>query len=60
MLVLGCSSCFRFVIVSAILVDRAWPTLINQDVIEMRERKWSSRKAIVAPTTIAQVHEAVC
>ncbi|KAM6502551.1 Armadillo-type fold [Amanita muscaria] len=29
-----------------------------QDVIELRKRNWQARKAVVAPTTIAQVHEA--
>lgn len=29
-----------------------------QDVIELRERKWVSRNAVVVPTTIAQIHEA--
>ncbi|KAJ3997784.1 hypothetical protein F5050DRAFT_1690116, partial [Lentinula boryana] len=29
-----------------------------QDVIELRERKWQSRNAVAAPTTIAKVHEA--
>lgn len=29
-----------------------------QDVLELRERKWVSRNAIAAPTTIAQIHEA--
>ncbi|KAH7909368.1 ARM repeat-containing protein [Hygrophoropsis aurantiaca] len=29
-----------------------------QDVIELRERKWVSRKEVAAPTTIAAVHEA--
>ncbi|KAG0708593.1 hypothetical protein DFH29DRAFT_987076 [Suillus ampliporus] len=28
-----------------------------QDVIELRERKWVSRNAVAAPTTIAAVHE---
>ncbi|KAJ8592462.1 ARM repeat-containing protein [Rhizopogon salebrosus TDB-379] len=28
-----------------------------QDVIELRERKWISRNAITAPTTIAAIHE---
>ncbi|KAJ3748602.1 armadillo-type protein [Lentinula detonsa] len=30
-----------------------------QDVIELRERKWQSRNAVPAPTTIAKVHEAL-
>jgi translation initiation factor 4G len=29
-----------------------------QDIIELRERKWQSRNAVAAPTTIAKVHEA--
>ncbi|PPQ63016.1 hypothetical protein CVT24_005962 [Panaeolus cyanescens] len=29
-----------------------------QDLIELRERKWVSRNAVAAPTTIAQIHEA--
>ncbi|KAK0459144.1 armadillo-type protein [Desarmillaria tabescens] len=29
-----------------------------QDVLELRERKWVSRNAVAAPTTIAQIHEA--
>ncbi|KAJ3737527.1 hypothetical protein DFJ43DRAFT_1148650 [Lentinula guzmanii] len=29
-----------------------------QDVIELRERKWQSRNAVAAPTTIAKIHEA--
>ncbi|KAF5357330.1 hypothetical protein D9758_005883 [Tetrapyrgos nigripes] len=29
-----------------------------QDVIELRDRKWVSRNAVAAPTTIAKVHEA--
>ncbi|PBK74051.1 ARM repeat-containing protein [Armillaria solidipes] len=29
-----------------------------QDILELRERKWVSRNAVVAPTTIAQIHEA--
>lgn len=29
-----------------------------QDVLELRERKWISRNAVAAPTTIAQIHEA--
>ncbi|KAK0195865.1 armadillo-type protein [Armillaria mellea] len=28
------------------------------DVLELRERKWVSRNAVAAPTTIAQIHEA--
>ena len=31
-----------------------------QDVIELRERKWQPRNVINVPTTLAQVHEAVC
>ena len=31
----------------------------SQDVIELRERKWMARNKVAAPTTIAQVHEAV-
>ncbi|KAK0195854.1 hypothetical protein F5146DRAFT_1027372 [Armillaria mellea] len=30
-----------------------------QDILELRERKWVSRNAVAAPTTIAQIHEAV-
>ncbi|KAI0250910.1 hypothetical protein BJV78DRAFT_1282825 [Lactifluus subvellereus] len=30
-----------------------------QDVVELRERKWVPRNTVAAPTTIAQVHEAV-
>ncbi|KAF8622721.1 hypothetical protein AX15_006812 [Amanita polypyramis BW_CC] len=29
-----------------------------QDVIELRDRKWITRNAVAAPTTLAQVHEA--
>jgi len=29
-----------------------------QDVIELRDRKWISRNAVAAPSTIAQIHEA--
>ncbi|KAF9031242.1 hypothetical protein BDZ89DRAFT_1101175 [Hymenopellis radicata] len=29
-----------------------------QDVIELRERRWVNRKAVAAPATIAQIHEA--
>ncbi|KAJ3993865.1 ARM repeat-containing protein [Lentinula boryana] len=29
-----------------------------QDVIELRERKWQSRNAVAAPTTIAKIHKA--
>ncbi|KAG5647073.1 hypothetical protein DXG03_001443 [Asterophora parasitica] len=29
-----------------------------QDVLELRERKWVTRNAVTAPTTIAQIHEA--
>ncbi|KAI0042560.1 hypothetical protein FA95DRAFT_1575660 [Auriscalpium vulgare] len=29
-----------------------------QDVIELRSRKWIPRKAVAAPSTIAQIHEA--
>ncbi|KAK0195866.1 hypothetical protein F5146DRAFT_308587 [Armillaria mellea] len=29
-----------------------------QDILELRERKWVSRNAVDAPTTIAQIHEA--
>ncbi|KAF8918221.1 hypothetical protein CPB85DRAFT_1283095 [Mucidula mucida] len=29
-----------------------------QDVIELRERRWINRKAVAAPATIAQIHEA--
>ncbi|KAK0212418.1 hypothetical protein DFS33DRAFT_25830 [Desarmillaria ectypa] len=29
-----------------------------QDILELRERKWVSRNAVAAPTTIAQIHEA--
>lgn len=29
-----------------------------QDIIELRERKWQSRNAVAAPTTIAKIHEA--
>ncbi|KAF9012539.1 hypothetical protein BDQ17DRAFT_1271720 [Cyathus striatus] len=29
-----------------------------QDVIELRERKWISRNAVAAPSTISQIHEA--
>ncbi|KAK0494867.1 armadillo-type protein [Armillaria luteobubalina] len=29
-----------------------------QDVLELRERKWISRNAVAAPTTLAQIHEA--
>ncbi|KAK0454526.1 hypothetical protein EV421DRAFT_422018 [Armillaria borealis] len=29
-----------------------------QDILELRERKWISRNAVAAPTTIAQIHEA--
>ena len=32
----------------------------RQDVIELRERKWQPRNVVNAPTTLAQVHEAVC
>jgi hypothetical protein len=32
---------------------------LSQDVIELRERRWIPRNAVAAPTTIAQVHEAV-
>ncbi|KAK1230558.1 hypothetical protein PQX77_006358 [Marasmius sp. AFHP31] len=28
-----------------------------QDVIELREREWAARSAVVAPTTIKQIHE---
>ncbi|PBK74048.1 hypothetical protein ARMSODRAFT_1081035 [Armillaria solidipes] len=28
-----------------------------QDILELRERKWISRNAVDAPTTIAQIHE---
>ncbi|KAK0226366.1 hypothetical protein IW262DRAFT_1361563 [Armillaria fumosa] len=28
-----------------------------QDVLELRERKWISRNAVAAPTTLAQIHE---
>ena len=30
-----------------------------QDVIELRDRKWVTRSAVIAPTTISAVHEAV-
>ncbi|KAF8552944.1 hypothetical protein OG21DRAFT_1318460 [Imleria badia] len=30
-----------------------------QDVIELRDRKWVARGAVIAPTTISAVHEAV-
>ncbi|KAJ3797160.1 ARM repeat-containing protein [Lentinula aff. detonsa] len=32
--------------------------LMLQDVIELRERKWQSRNAVAAPTTIAKIHKA--
>ncbi|KAJ8595440.1 ARM repeat-containing protein [Rhizopogon salebrosus TDB-379] len=32
--------------------------IMLQDVIELRERRWISRNAITAPTTIAAIHEA--
>ncbi|KAK0486244.1 armadillo-type protein [Armillaria novae-zelandiae] len=28
-----------------------------QDILELRERKWVSRNAVAAPTTLAQIHE---
>ncbi|KAI0048929.1 ARM repeat-containing protein [Auriscalpium vulgare] len=33
--------------------------MLQQDVIELRSRKWIPRKAVAAPSTIAQIHEAV-
>jgi len=30
-----------------------------QDLIELRDRKWVTRTAVAAPSTIAQIHEAV-
>lgn len=47
-------------------VDMFFPSLVYhayrlfQDAIELRDRKWISRNAVAAPTTIAQIHEAVC
>ncbi|KAE9387525.1 ARM repeat-containing protein [Gymnopus androsaceus JB14] len=33
--------------------------LMLQDIIELRERKWTTRNTVAAPTTIAKIHEAV-
>jgi len=30
-----------------------------QDLVELRDRKWVTRNTVAAPTTIAQIHEAV-
>ena len=46
----------RAIISSLQLTPTDVPT---QDVIELREHKWVPRNTVAAPTTIAQVHEAV-
>ena len=42
---------------SVLLAPFLTPSL--QDVIELRDRKWVTRSAVIAPTTISAVHEAV-